>query len=57
MTNVLNWFKNNKVITIIGAVVLGGIALALTTVNEEVEEVTANVVEPEAITGVVETEE
>lgn len=54
MSNVLNWVKNNKVATIVGTVVLGGIALVLTTKNEETEEVTTDVVETEVVTEVVE---
>lgn len=54
MMNVLNWAKNNKVITGLGVLVLGGIALALTTKGEETEEVTTEVLETEAITEVVE---
>ena len=54
MMNVLNWAKNNKVITGLGVLVLGGIALALTTRSEETEEVTTEVLETEAITEVVE---
>ena len=54
MMNVLNWVKNNKVITGLGVLVLGGIALALTTTNEETEEVATDVVEAEVVTEVIE---
>lgn len=60
MTNVLNWVKNNKVVTGLGVLVLGGIALALTSKNEETEEVTieeSNDAEKELIDMVEETKE
>lgn len=54
MMNVLNWVKNNKVVTGLGVLVLGGIALALTAKDEETEEVATEVLESEVVTEVVE---
>jgi hypothetical protein len=54
MMNVLNWVKNNKVITGLGVLVLGAVAVALTTKGEETEEVMTEVLETEAITEVIE---
>ena len=54
MMNVLNWVKNNKVVTGLGVLVLGGIALVLTSKNEETEEVATEVLDTEGIAEVVE---
>lgn len=55
MTNVINWVKNNKVVTSLGVLVLGGIALALTaSTNEEPEVVETEVIETEATSEVME---
>ena len=54
MMNVLNWVKNNKVVTGLAVLVLRGITLVLTSKGEETEEVTTEVLEVEAVEVVVE---
>jgi hypothetical protein len=53
MMNILNWVKNNKVVTGLGVLALGGIALALTSKNEETEDVTTEALEAEVVTDVI----
>ena len=57
MMDVFNWMKNNKVVIGLGVLVLGGIALALTSKGEETEDFTTDVVEPEVVTEVIEQTE
>jgi hypothetical protein len=54
MMNVLNWVKDNKVVTGLGVLVLGAIAVALTTKGDETEVVTEEVVDSEVVTEVIE---
>ena len=55
MMDVFNWMKNNKVVIGLGVLVLGGMALALvhTSKDEETEDFTTDVVEPEVVTEVI----
>ena len=57
MMDVFNWMKNNKVVTGLVVLVLGGIALVLTSKGEETEDFTTDVVEPEVVTEVIEPTE
>jgi hypothetical protein len=53
MMKVLNWVKDNKVVTGLGVLVLGSIALALTTKGDGTEDV-IEVADAEVVTEILE---